>query len=1093
MKKILFLLIFLFFNFKFVFAIDLENLSEATEELEKVQEEISQIKSSDSETAKSIDSAVQEINKATDFVKETLASGNIDDAINTLEFIEKSLGDVTNLVQPKITSDMTQIDTEAFGEDKMNEVLSVTRAMNENKEENLSEMISNMSEIQNKGLNVKEITSNLKELGIKTIEIKEVDIEKIEEMKKWDKNQWANSYEGSVLTSTGEQVITDKEITTKVAELEGKFQENTLKIETKRIELANLNGELNPINSELESLNEKKSLITSQYNLELSKLSVENLSELETQKSLELSQKLKNELESVTNDVLQAEQKSSSLKAQILSINNSLNEQILASNKLREDINSLNENKLELTDEIALRTAKLNELKGQSSELNSNSDIAQLTAKLDESEKLKTQLTDLQSEIESKNLAVTEKISEVNSLSSQLDPLSNQIKSLQEKKEALQNQYNSEISNISNSFNNNELVKSQELAANLNNEINSVTSEIKNIEANSSQIKKDISKLNLEINTERDTLNKITLELANSQKDLDRTLDIISSKELQLDRLKNTDLAQVNKQLNEKLDQVSLQKDFIQTQFERSIDLEVEALQRYHTALGDTAEEIDFAMREVGVIMDGDPRKARAFEIEKYATYAGLSKDFIQQGINAVNNDDWDAQLKTYKDITKTLAKNPNWNVDMPTQSEWNVMLAEEKAIQAASLASLNIEEINREWNEKINEQVKDIQPLAGLNVTTLQYAVTWEGMAEHEPLQNEINKILSSTDLSIKKEELARIGKDYNETSQWLSQAGLLRYTTNFTQEMEAEYSSKYYQNLSLQREYFPLMAEINQIEYNAGAQARQNLIEQVEEAKIKYNEIISQENPEYKAVQEKVSSILKGVPTFEAQADSLAGLDAATLRARLVDLTAGNNNESKALEAARDAMAELGEAPVSEYMTGPYWEMTNVKAAAIVRSKKYDYVDDYEYINAYYRDPLQLNTSQRKEVENELKNILGNNNPKLNALNKQANALKSEIDTNNSQLANLNENISKLENEIGEIKSSEKNLKNQISQLNNDLTSKQSIIDQKNKSIADLQKNLDPISNKINEFSPSSSTSSINGFSRIKDSNKICMNNNE
>ena len=57
-------------------------------------------------------------------------------------------------------------------------------AMNENKEENLSEMISNMSEIQNKGLNVKEITSNLKELGIKTIEIKEVDIEKIEEMKK---------------------------------------------------------------------------------------------------------------------------------------------------------------------------------------------------------------------------------------------------------------------------------------------------------------------------------------------------------------------------------------------------------------------------------------------------------------------------------------------------------------------------------------------------------------------------------------------------------------------------------------------------------------------------------------------------------------------------------------------------------------------------------------------------------------------------------------------------------------------------------------------------------------------------------------------
>ena len=78
-------------------------------------------------------------------------------------------------------------------------------------------------------------------------------------------------------------------------------------------------------------------------------------------------------------------------------------------------------------------------------------------------------------------------------------------------------------------------------------------------------------------------------------------------------------------------------------------------------------------------------------------------------------------------------------------------------------------------------------------------------------------------------------------------------------------------------------------------------------QKAKIKYNEIISQENPEYKAVQEKVSSILKGVPTFEAQADSLAGLDAATLRAKLIDLSNGSNNETKALEAAAKDKAFL------------------------------------------------------------------------------------------------------------------------------------------------------------------------------------------
>ena len=69
MNKLLFLLIIFFFNFKLVLAIDLDNLSEATEELEKVQEQISNIKANDSDTAKSIDNAVKEINKATNFVK----------------------------------------------------------------------------------------------------------------------------------------------------------------------------------------------------------------------------------------------------------------------------------------------------------------------------------------------------------------------------------------------------------------------------------------------------------------------------------------------------------------------------------------------------------------------------------------------------------------------------------------------------------------------------------------------------------------------------------------------------------------------------------------------------------------------------------------------------------------------------------------------------------------------------------------------------------------------------------------------------------------------------------------------------------------
>ena len=143
------------------------------------------------------------------------------------------------------------------------------------------------------------------------------------------------------------------------------------------------------------------------------------------------------------------------------------------------------------------------------------------------------------------------------------------------------------------------------------------------------------------------------------------------------------------------------------------------------------------------MILDADPRKARAFEIEKWGTFAGLSKDVIQSGINAVNKDDWNKQEEIYKEIINGMKNNPEWVVDVPTDAEIRVMMAEEKAIQAAALESLNIETMNKNWNEKLKEEAKEYQTLAGLNISTLQYATTWDGMAEHKPLQAEIDKVL--------------------------------------------------------------------------------------------------------------------------------------------------------------------------------------------------------------------------------------------------------------------------------------------------------------------------------------------------------------
>ena len=123
----------------------------------------------------------------------------------------------------------------------------------------------------------------------------------------------------------------------------------------------------------------------------------------------------------------------------------------------------------------------------------------------------------------------------------------------------------------------------------------------------------------------------------------------------------------------------------------------------------------------------------------------------------------------------------------------------------------------------------------------------------------------------------------------------------------------------------------------------------------------------------------------------------------------------------------------------------MTNVKAAAIVRSKKYDWVDDYEYITATYEDPLSLNSAQREEIEGELKNLLSQDNIKLKTLNAKVSNLSNELNLTKEQSQNLTTEISKLESELSSLKSSESAIQTQINDLSNQFNSRESLISEK------------------------------------------------
>ena len=101
--------------------------------------------------------------------------------------------------------------------------------------------------------------------------------------------------------------------------------------------------------------------------------------------------------------------------------------------------------------------------------------------------------------------------------------------------------------------------------------------------------------------------------------------------------------------------------------------------------------------------------------------------------------------------------------------------------------------------------------------------------------------------------------------------------------------------------------------------------------------------------------------MPTFEDSADLLVDYDPAMMRAKLVDMTNfGNTDETYALELARKQNSRDRTRSYEQIFNRTYWEASNIKTAAIVRSKKYKFVDDYEYITIY-DDPLNLDTGDR------------------------------------------------------------------------------------------------------------------------------------
>ena len=178
--------------------------------------------------------------------------------------------------------------------------------------------------------------------------------------------------------------------------------------------------------------------------------------------------------------------------------------------------------------------------------------------------------------------------------------------------------------------------------------------------------------------------------------------------------------------------------------------------------------EAQFSLREVSVITDNDPKAQRIFDLQKYGLEAGLSKEYIDKGIQSIKNDDWDAQKNIYRDIIDGMAKNPNWSVAKLTEAELNVAVLEDKAIQEAVQIANDGAATRLQVNQIINEKISPYQELANLNpnklagFTALNRSGTYISVVpayyieEQKAFNNELDKLVkSNADINLYNQEI--------------------------------------------------------------------------------------------------------------------------------------------------------------------------------------------------------------------------------------------------------------------------------------------------------------------------------------------------
>ena len=122
-KILIVTLVILFFSLSKSYSI--EDVTEFTDAINEAREGFNNSPEASTEQSKIIDEALKEIDKATEYAQEAINRDNAEDAIKTLEFIEKTLTDVQSIIPQEFGSDMSKMDISAIPKEDMDIITEV--------------------------------------------------------------------------------------------------------------------------------------------------------------------------------------------------------------------------------------------------------------------------------------------------------------------------------------------------------------------------------------------------------------------------------------------------------------------------------------------------------------------------------------------------------------------------------------------------------------------------------------------------------------------------------------------------------------------------------------------------------------------------------------------------------------------------------------------------------------------------------------------------------------------------------------------------------------------------------------------------------